>query len=110
MKNNRVLCACDDVPLGSVFTRITIFNLNSRHYLLFYANSMMLLLTPGARSHVQQRKSRGGNRNPCIHLCVFTFNKCQAAESNSCPSSLSSRASPELCCVGSDPVETTCRI
>lgn len=39
---------------------------------------------------------------------VLLLNICQAAECNSCPSSPSSRSSPELCCEGCVPAETTC--
>lgn len=54
-------------------------------------------------------KSKGEKSVQYVVLpCFFKLiSKCQAAESNSCPSSLSSKASPELCCVGWVLVETT---
>lgn len=47
----------------------------------------------------------------CVwYLCVLgIISRCQAGESSSCPSSLSSRASPELYCEGWGFAETTCR-
>lgn len=43
------------------------------------------------------------------YLCQpLLISRCQAAECTFCPSSLSSRASPELCCEGSRLAGTIC--
>lgn len=71
------------------------------------------MLGPSAQTQVQQIKSKGAkSRYPMcvVSVCVFLLvSRCQAAECSSCPSSLSCRASPELCYEGWVLVETTCR-
>lgn len=44
----------------------------------------------------------------CYLRQPLLISRCQAAECTFCPSSLSSRASPELCCEGSRLAGTTC--